>query len=56
MIHDFEYTTINDIQEPLKTRLPMFFPTSDCPETNRIQQLSFITYRLLPKGEEKSAW
>jgi hypothetical protein len=51
-----EKIPIDDFQVPVKARLPMFFPTSECPETNRIQQLSFISYCIMPKGEEKSAW
>jgi hypothetical protein len=55
-VDDINKDPFDEIQVPVKARLPMFFPTSECPETNRVQQLSFITYCIMPKGEEKSAW
>jgi hypothetical protein len=55
---DIEKTAEMDHNQevPPKVRLQMFYPTSDCPATNRVQQLAFIAYRLLPKEEKRSAW
>jgi hypothetical protein len=52
MITDIDHNQV----VPPKVRLQIFFPTSDSPATNCVQQLAFIAYRLLPKEEERSVW